>query len=179
MKRVDWFFRIALFICLLYLGSGAYIQWELVKLSQTPIPEHLADSPVEFDGEIFADPISKELAVAEKERDELYRWAVLLQPWQAIGLMAIACGGGGGFLREVVVAVQHPGKTRLNWMYLGLLMGPAILLGILGIGEVLFEGETLRTWSVVAFTFFGGCFSEESFDFLQNVYAEMRERVLK
>lgn len=179
MKQINWVIRIILFIVILYIGSGAYTQWNLYHLSQAPIPPDMADSPINFGGEDFDDPISAALAFAENERDRLYRWAVFLKPWQAIGLLASACGGCGGFLREAIVSVQHPEQTRLNWMYLGLIMGPAILLGVISIGGILFEGEQLRIGSVVALTFLGGCFSEESFDFLQSIYGQMRKTLLK
>lgn len=177
MTKANWGFRIVLFLGLLYIASGSHAQWELDNLSKIAI--NMDGPPVIYGGENFANEFAAKVAVAEQQRDTLYRWAVFLNPWQAIGLLTATCGGCGGFLREVLVSVQYPEQKRLNWMYLGILIGPAILLGVLGIGEILFDSKELKIWSVVTLTFLGGCFAEESFDFLQQSYAQMRKKILK
>ncbi|NJM96270.1 MAG: hypothetical protein HC800_02840 [Phormidesmis sp. RL_2_1] len=99
--------------------------------------------------------------------------------WQAIGLLAAACGAGGGFLREVFYSVTQPTQKLSNWMFLGFFMGPTIILCMSGVREVLIESGSYRAWAITALAFLSGCFSEEAFIYLQKIYGRIGKEILK
>lgn len=175
-----WCIRTAVLIMLIYIGSGAYFQWEFNNLWSKAPTENITSTEferTEFEGLVYTEKITLTLAIRESERDRKYPWAGFLSTWQAIGLVTIACGAGGGFFREAYTFIS--GGKQHNWMYLGLVMGPSLLIGVFGLHELLFQEGQLRANAVVALSFLGGCFSEESYDFLHSAYVDVSKKVLK
>jgi hypothetical protein len=145
----------------------------------TPLPDY-GGEPLEFQGRYYADPVTLDTALAVARRKELYPWIEKLDHyWQVVGLIAIACGGCGGFLREAFFSITRPNSQSSNWTLLGILMGPAVLLSVSGVREILIESGSYRIWSIAALTFLSGCFSEESFSFLQKIYKQISKKVLQ
>jgi hypothetical protein len=177
-KHIEWLIKGCLFALLLYIGSGAYEELEIIGLYNAPIPEGSFER-VLFEGAYYEDPVSLELAIKLSRRNDIYPWVRHLSYWQALGVISFACGASGGFFREVFFSVTQPGHKNQNWMLLGLLMGPAILISVSGLREVLIESGTYRVWSIATLTFLSGCFSEESFNFIQQIHAQISNKVLK
>lgn len=178
MGRFEWVIKIGFFILLLYIGSGAYEELEIIDLYNTPTPEGTFDRQL-FEGAYYEDPVSLRLAIQLAHRNEVYPWASILNYWQALGVISLVCGACGGFFREVFFSVTQPGYKNQNWMILGLLMGPAILISISGLREVLIESGTYRIWSIATLTFLSGCFSEESFKLIQKIYTQISDRAMR
>lgn len=177
MPRRSLIFKLIVCALLLYIASGAYSQWELLTLWDIPATN---DGPIEFNGIPYDNSSDVNVAIAEADIGKQYPWAkVLNYYWQAIGLVAAACGAGGGFLRELFYSVTQPSKKNPNWMLLGFFMGPTIILCISGIREILIESGTYRVWSISALAFLSGCFSEESFTYLKKIYEKMGKEILK
>lgn len=168
---------IALALCI-YIGSGAYSQWNLLKLWEIPISD-VNNKPVTVDGILYENIKAADIATLTFYIKAVYPWALLLQyHWQAIGILSVTCGASGGFLREVFYYIKNPSEKITNWILLGSLMGPAVILSISGIREILIEKGDYRTWPVVALSFLSGCFSEEAFQYLKRIYQRVIEEIL-
>lgn len=168
--------KMFLFVLLIYFGSGAYLQWELLDLWDMPVTDN---TPLTINGKAFANAKSAQIAAITEIRDSLYPWASLLgYYWQIIGLLAMTCGASGGFLREIFYAIENPRKLVPSWMLLGSFTGPAVILCISGFREVLIEAGDYKTWSIASFSFLSGCFCEESFNYLKKIYNYVDKEIL-
>lgn len=168
--------KLVVFALCIYFGSGAYTQWDLLKLWDMPVTDN---TPITVNGILYKNSKAADIAIASSAINALYPWAEVLQYyWQAIGVLAATCGASGGFLREVFYDIQNSHRTVHNWMLLGSLMGPSIVLCVSGFREMLIEGGDYRTWSIAALSFLSGCFSEEAFQYLKGIYERVGKEIL-
>lgn len=176
MSRRLLFIKLIVFTLCIYFGSGAYTQWDLLKLWDMPVT---VNTPVTVNGILYENSKAADIAIATSDIKALYPWAEVLQyHWQAIGVLAATCGASGGFLREVFYYNKNSQDKVPNWMLLGSLMGPAIVLCVSGFREILIEGGDYKTWSIAALSFLSGCFSEEAFQYLKGIYERVGKEIL-
>jgi hypothetical protein len=172
------FIKLVVLALCVYIGSGAYSQWNLLKLWDIPITDANNDQII-LDGILYENLKAADISILTSYIETVYPWAILLRYyWQAIGILSVTCGASGGFLREIFFYIKNPSDKIPNWMLLGSLMGPAVILSISGVREILIERGDYKTWPIVALSFLSGCFSEEAFQYLKTVYERISKEVL-
>jgi hypothetical protein len=148
----------------LYAGFASYSELRLIRLLRAPIS---AEEPLEYDGHLFHSPTEKKIYEEDVKRARLYPWAHLLEEWQALLILSAAAGFLGGWTRFFVEFLSKSSVSHPNSPFIGLLLGPCLLIFSAIFDALMLEGESsFRLESVVLVCLAAGIAWESAWKFI-------------
>jgi hypothetical protein len=148
----------------LYAGFASYSELRLIRLLKTPIS---AEESLEYNGHVFYSPTEKKIYEADVKRARLYPWAHVLEEWQALLILSAAAGFLGGLIRFFVEFLSKSSVAHPNSPFIGLLLGPCLLIFSAIFDALMLEGESsFRLVSVVLVCLAAGIAWESAWKFV-------------
>jgi hypothetical protein len=153
---------------IIYVAVAAYNEIRLIRLVNGPSPAK--EESVTYEGHVFKNQRDMEVFFSQELRNNFSPWAILLEEWEALLILAVSAGFLGGVVRYLRRSLDKRKAAGAAECLLGLAIGPC-LLAITWLGHLLLlEGELkFSPERVAAACFIGGIFAEECWNYVSGL----------
>jgi hypothetical protein len=158
-----------LLVALAYAGWGAFTELRLINLGRSRDLTRVEPRTVleNHQERSFINSTVEKIYQEEGDRNKMFPWVRYLKEWEAVAILAAACGFAGGFMR-LFMDSQTGIELHNNSPFIGLGLA-LIITAILAVGDTLMrEGELhFKPASVVAMCLLVGIAWEHAWQFIK------------
>ena len=156
----------------IYVAIAAYNETRLIRLVNGP--STAKEESVTYQGHVFKNGRDMKIFVSQELRNNFFPWAILLEGWAALLILAVSVGFLGGVVRYLRRSLDKRKRATAAECLLGLAIGPC-LLAVTWLGHLLLlEGELkFSAEKVAAACFIGGIFAEECWNYISGLVKQI------